>query len=364
MLNFIRLVTKEVVQTKSQLLSRLESLNVWGVQAITLTQEVDDIIVNKNTDHVLFDDSDDSKLEMYLSIKDSRPTMVDFEISKEFIRLCGITEPRFQNLVLPIIQCPQEDIGKFLEEYGLDEPGDDKERPIDLLQFDSEGSDNEVENGSSFEVDVTTLSLPRTPNSGMNDNLLRKSSFETYRPSSILKERIPELDQSISFVQRAAALPTATTAIITPSQISINTSPSFDSVSLGNLQHSTGRNDSPSASNAIHKANQAACATMELEAEIPHDAFDFTGFQSEFSEAFGQDTPSQRQYISSTQQHSSTWSHSRSSHAHRMNPPEPEATMLGLQMQKTGLLGEVFVSNTIRYITNRFQPPYSQLIDQ
>jgi len=100
---YFRLVTNETTETKSQLLTRLVSLQVWGVPAIKLTQEVHQIKVTEDTGQILFDDFDDRKLEIYLSIKSSRKAIVDFELSNEFIRYCGITDHKFQKLVLPII---------------------------------------------------------------------------------------------------------------------------------------------------------------------------------------------------------------------------------------------------------------------
>ncbi len=156
--------------------------------AIKLTQEVYGIKVTKDTGHIFFDDVDDSKLEIYLSIKNSQKAIVDFELSKEFIRYCGITDHSFQKLVVPIIQYPHEDIEKLLEEYGLDEPGDHNEKSTDLRKSVSEESNDE--SVPIYQVDAGAIPLPRTPSSGMN-TLVRESNSQVSRPSSFLRDRIP-----------------------------------------------------------------------------------------------------------------------------------------------------------------------------
>ncbi|KAF8854837.1 hypothetical protein BDZ45DRAFT_693078 [Acephala macrosclerotiorum] len=341
---FVQLLTKETTKTKSRLLTRLLSLKVWGVQAIKLTQEVYGAEITEDTSRILFDDADDSKLEIYFSIKDSQNVMVDFELSKEFIRYCGITDHSFQKLVLPIIQYPHEEIEKLLEEYGLDEPIDHNEKSTELLKSDSEESNDE--SGSIPQVDTGTMSMsvPRTPSSGMNI-LDQESNSQVSKPSSSLRDRIPALDQSIASIREAAALPsTIPSLIITPSRIRTNAIPSFDSASRDakDVQHFIVGNESRSAGNVVGEAKQSASSTTGRGAETPHDAFEFANFHSEFSEVFGLDTPSQSRRVSSTQHHSVP-RYSRSPRAAGMEP-DPESTMQGLQMQKIGLLGETFIN--------------------
>lgn len=358
----IRLLTKETAETKSQLLTRLTNLNVWGVQAIKLTQEVYDIKVTEDTSGILFDDADESKLEIYLSIKGAQNAVVDFELSKEFIRYCDITDHSFQKLVLPIIQYPHEEIEKLLEEYGLDEPGDHSEKSNELLMSVSEESNDEGAPISQF--DTSTITRPRTPSSGMNI-LDQESSSQVSRPSSFLRDRIPELDQSIASIREAAALPTTTpTLIITPSQIRTNANLSFDSIfhDKKDTQHSTPGNKLLFTRTVVDEAKQPASSTPKRGAETPHDAFDFGNFYSEFSEVFRLDTPSRSARTSSTQHHSVP-RYSWSSRASRTEPDQ-ESIMHGLQRQKVGLLGETFVSNASRSFIGPVQTPYSQLIGQ
>lgn len=358
--SYFRLVTNETTETKSQLLTRLVSLQVWGVPAIKLTQEVHEIKVTEDTGQILFDDVDDSKLEIYLSIKSSRKAIVDFELSNEFIRYCGITDHNFQKLVLPIIQYPHEEIEKLLEEHGLDELDDHNERFTDLRGSASEDSSDE----SSPIFQAGTIPSPRTPSSGMTI-LVPETSSQVSRPSSILRDRIPELDQSISSVRVAAALPSTTpTLIITPSKIRTNSGTSSDSTSrvANDVQHSTAGVELLSAGNVRDETKLSTPSSTELGPETRHDAFDFGNFHSEFSEAFGLATPSQNPRPSSTQRHSVP-RYSWSPRSPRMEP-DSENAMHGLQMQKIGLLGETFVSNASRSLVGLGQTPCSQLIGQ
>jgi hypothetical protein len=150
--SFIRLVTKETAETKSRLLHNLANLNVWGVETISLTQDADDVKVTEDTDQIIFHDADISKLEIYLSIKDSPQAMVEFELSKEFIRYCGIINPNFQNLVFPILQYPLEGIEKLLEEYELDGLDDYDKQSTEFAESVSEEG-----NGRSFPIPESIL---------------------------------------------------------------------------------------------------------------------------------------------------------------------------------------------------------------
>ncbi|KAH6668745.1 hypothetical protein B0J14DRAFT_518033 [Halenospora varia] len=352
---FVRLVTKETAETKSRLLNNLANLNVWGVQTISLTQDVDSVTVTEDTGHIIFDDADVSKLEIYLSIKDSRQAMVDFELSKEFIRYCGITDPSFQNLVLPILQYPHEGIEKLLEEYELDGLGDHDEQSTERAESVSEESNDR--SSPIPRVDTSTIPLPRTPSSGINI-LAQESSSQVSKPSSILRDRIPALDQSIASIRAAAALPSTTpTLIITPSRIRISSRPSFDNTYSGTnvAQHSRAENESLSSRNVMGEAKESESSTTDPGAETPHDAFEFRNFHSEFAEVFGLDTPSREPRTPSTQ-HRSVPRYSRSPRSARVEPDQ-ESTMQGLQMQKIGLLGETFVNEWLsRHLKRDWDP--------
>jgi len=195
--------------------------------------------------------------------------------------------------------------------------------------------------------------------------LVPKTSSQVSRPSSILRDRIPELDQSISSVRVAAALPSTTpTLIITPSQIHTNSRPSSDSTThvTNNFQQSTAGIESFSAGNVRDETKLPTPSSTEHRLETRHDAFNFGNFHSEFSEAFGVATPSPNPRPSSTQRHPIP-RYGWSPRSPRMEP-DSENAMYGLQMHKIGLLGETFVSNASRSFIDQGQTPYSQLIGQ
>lgn len=376
--------------TNPQLLARLLSLNVWGVPSIKLTQSVDGVDVIEDTNQILFDDTNKGKLEIYLSIKDSRKEIVDFELSRKLIQYCEVTEYKFQVLVLPIIQYPHEEIKKLLEDNGLDELDDHGDNSNNLLESSSEESNDE--DTLSSQVDSSNTSVPRTPSSTRNISV-RGSSSQTSKPSSILRDRIPELDQSIMSVSMAAALPSAIPAlIITPSRIRTGPSTSSNGTShdTWDARHSRARNELLSVSNltgetatpttegeatTLTKEGKSTASTTGHQEEPPHDAFEFTNFRSKFTDVFGPDTPSRNsptpvtpqhssarlwynRYPSQNSQTSSTQDHSfsrynRSPHSPGMQP-DPQNSMYGLQMQKVGLLGETFVGSAIRRFSAKY----------
>jgi hypothetical protein len=347
--SYIRLVTKETTETKSRLLNNLTNLSVWGVQEISLTQEVDDVKVTEDTGKIIFDDDDVCKLDIYISIKHSQEVKVDFELSKEFIRYCDITDPNFQKLVLPILQYPREDIENLLEEYGLYAIGDHDEQATELAESVSEESND----GSTPtpRVDNSTIFSPGTPDSG-TDLLAQESSSPVSMPSSILRDRIPALDQSIASIQATAALPSTTpTLIITPSTIRSGSRSTSDNkyCETKGAHQSRADNESPSPGNGMGEAGESDSSTTHSGAETPHDAFEFRRFRSEFAEEFGLDSPSRGPRTPSTQHHSvpryrRSPRYSGSSSSARAEP-DPERTMQGFQNQKIGLLGETFVSD-------------------
>jgi hypothetical protein len=310
---------------------------------------VDDVKVTEDTGQIIFDDADICKLDIYISIKHSQQVKVDFELSKEFIRYCDITDPNFQKLVLPILQYPREDIENLLEEYGLYGIGDHDEQTTELAEPVSEESND----GSPPipRVDTSTIFSPRTPSSG-TVLLAQESSSQVSRPSSALRDRIPALDQSIASIQATAALPsTIPTLIITPSKTRTGSRSSSENTyyEAKGAHQSRAENESPSPGNGMGEAKESESSTTYSGAETPHDAFEFRRFHSEFAEEFGLDSPSRGPRTSSTQDHSvpryrRSPRYSGSSSSARAEP-DPERIMQGFQNQKIGLLGETFVSN-------------------
>ncbi|KAG4432653.1 hypothetical protein IFR05_011856 [Cadophora sp. M221] len=348
---FARLLPTETQKTKSQLLTRLLTLKVWGVQALKLTQEVNDVKVTEETNQILFDETDDSTIEIYLSIKGTHKPKVDFELSQKFIQYCAITDPNLQSLVLRIIQYPYEEIEQLLEEYGLDEPIDYDEESTELLN--STPVEKDDESGSTFRESLDLMHSPRTPNRGANipDDV---PNTQVSRRSS-LRDNIPALDQSIASIREVAALPTTTpTLIVTPSRVR-TTATSFLNEEV--LEHPISEGILGSAGKKPNGASQSTTPRPEDETRSSPNAFDFTKFRTDFSESFGLNTPPRHHQTSSTQNYS-TPQYSRSPRYHRSShypgvTPDPASTMFGLQMQKIGLLGESFINAWLsRHLTN------------
>ncbi|PVH86308.1 hypothetical protein DL98DRAFT_650337 [Cadophora sp. DSE1049] len=338
----IRLLPKETKKTKSRLLTRLLALKVWGVQALKLTQEVHDVKVTEETNQILFDDTDDSTIEIYLSIKGTQKPKADFELSKEFIRYCVITDHSLQGLVLPIIQYPLAEIENLLEGYGLDAPIGYDEESTELLQSTSVEKDDE--SGSTFRDSPDLMSSPKTPNRGAN-TLDDAPNTQASRRSS-LRDNIPALNQSIAFVREVATLPSTTPTVIVTSSRVRTTATAFLNEEV--LEHSIPEDILGSAGKKMNRASQSTTSRPEDETRSSPNAFDFANFHTEFSETFGLNIPSQSRQTSSTQNYSTpkysrSPRYSRSSHGTRVTP-DPESTMFGLQMQKIGLLGESFVN--------------------
>jgi hypothetical protein len=120
---FNRLIKDKTISEMKRLAARLEKLQIWGVSAIKLSHEVDGIIGADDTGSLLFSDTDQSKLDI-IYVFNTEEAIFNFELSKDFVEFCGITDKKLEKLVLPILTYPLKDIEKLLESYGLDLPND------------------------------------------------------------------------------------------------------------------------------------------------------------------------------------------------------------------------------------------------
>jgi hypothetical protein len=188
------------------------------VSAIKLSHEVDGIIGADDTSGLLFDDTEQSKLEITY-VLNTEEAILNFELSKHFVELCGITDKKLEKLVLPILTYPLKDIEKLLESYGLDllnDPHNDSAETFDSVGELSE--ENDAEDSPIREINSNAIASPRTPSP--------RSGIPHTPPdpppsgqSSFLRDRIPALDETISSVKVAAAQPNMTpTLVITLSQ--------------------------------------------------------------------------------------------------------------------------------------------------
>ena len=275
--------------------------------------------------NVVFDDTDDSKLEIYISFNESRKAKVDFELSKAFIRYCGITDHGFRMLVLPVLSYDPEDIERFLEGNGLDGLGALPEGSIDNFDSVSEESDreNDENTGRLVQSNTEVATLPRTPNSSNNVPYL-DSGLAVSDSSSFLRERIPALDQRISSVRMAAALPSmAPTFVIAQSQ---------------------------TPTNPTHLTQQST-----------NDATEHRDFNTTLSEVFGTETPSRSSHGASNQRPNAPRFNQSSRTPQTVPGPE---SMLGIHFQTIGLLGEIFVSKATHGLIDPLHIANSQAAGQ
>jgi hypothetical protein len=166
---------------------------------------------------VIFDEADANALDIYISFNGSIRAVVENQLSEQFIRCCGIPENR-RRMVGPILTFPLENLQQFLDEHGLDVLFDGPHFPTTDSQINT-GVNEELELGLLIDDTRTAAPTPRTLNSDRH-TALSLPAYQNLRQPSLLREWIPTLNESISVVRRAAALPiTAPTLIINPSRM-------------------------------------------------------------------------------------------------------------------------------------------------
>lgn len=300
----------------------------------------------EETDSVIFNEADDDTLDIYISFNGSIQAVVENQLSEKFIQFCGIPENRHR-IVRPILSFPLENLRHFLDENGLDVSVDRPYLPTNDSQIGTEVNE-EIERALLIDDIREVTSTPRTPNSGRHTAFLPLAT-EDLRQSSLLRERIPTLDESIAVVRRAAALPnTAPTLIITPSRVLA--SPSNLGLGSNNNANNTispgAENEQTSPQPRTSHPRDSSTLSTEVGSEVVGSALDMTDLQATFSEVLSIETSSRTSLMTSTQVFSPS-SLSRSPRTSGLNlVPEPERSMLGLHRQHIGLLGEIFVSQS------------------
>jgi hypothetical protein len=347
--HFNRLIKDKTILEMKRLAARLETLQVWGVPAIKLSHEVDGIIGADDTSSLLFNDTDKSKLDITY-VLNTEEAILNFELSEKFVEFCGITDKKLGKLVGPILTYPLKDIEKLLQSYGLDllnDPHSDSAETFDSVSELSEEDD--AENSPIREINSNAIASPRTPSprSGIphtppDPPLSGQSSF--------LRDRIPALDERISFVKVAAARPNMTpTLVITPSQrMNIPTPLMTDILNNSNKISSstTSKTESGLLSPETDFAGSSTPSASGHEPQNSGDAFEFGDMNYALSDVLGTATPSPN-YGTSIARHPHGSRFSRSPHNPRTEP-NPRDTMQGLYTQYIGLQGEVFVSSVIQ----------------
>ncbi|PMD48990.1 hypothetical protein L207DRAFT_505973 [Hyaloscypha variabilis F] len=334
-LYFQRLMNDKPLRERRGLASRVEKLQVWGVSAIKLSHKVDGITGAADTSSLLFDYTDQTNLDITY-VLNLEPAILNFELSKVFIEICGISNEKLAKLVLPILTFPLGEIDNLLDSYGLDSLGDLRGHPADTVDSVSELSEDDDAEDSLIRETVPTALAPDTPPRPPHSS-----------PSSFLRDRIPALDARISSVQAAAAHPTMTpTVIISPSQRTNIPKALMPSV------HSNSNEISSSSTPSIggigldpHETNLEGPSTLSASRHGPsssYSAFEFRDMSSALSDVFATTTPSSNNGTSIFRQ-SQRLRFSHSSHSPNTEP-EPNHTMQGIYNQYVGLQGEVFIN--------------------
>jgi hypothetical protein len=104
---------------RGNLVSQLEGMNVWKVEAISILHYIKDTSGREDKGYVKFTNQPKS-IDIYILTNTAhKETMISHRISEFLIKFCNIAGTAQQNLVLPIVAYPHEEIQKMLEEHSL-----------------------------------------------------------------------------------------------------------------------------------------------------------------------------------------------------------------------------------------------------
>jgi hypothetical protein len=333
-----RLFIEETAESKAQVLACLNTLKVWGTTSIEIRHKVGDVLGAAETGNVVFDDADDTKLDIYVSLNGSEKAMIDFELCEAFVRYCGIADSKLAKLISPILTYPLEAIDQFLEQHGLDSLEEEFETAIPLLE------ESDEENTPVDQINARITSLQRIPN---RDTSIPRHELGVVASdwTNMLRERIPELAQSLSSVRTMASHSSMVpTLVITPSQtrIDITSTTSGTSISETHVSVSLNGNTGVSPEMEINGAHHSVTPSAEQDPRVSSGPFDLRDLSSSLPNVLGVETPTQNSRTPSGFQ-SSTPPFDQSPYTTRRER-NPESTASGLHLQFIGLLGETFVS--------------------
>jgi hypothetical protein len=131
---------------------------------------------------VVFNDADNTRLDIYISRGVTTQAVINHELSRHFIQYCAIPNDRYMMV------------------ESLDRPDTHMNDP----QTHTEGSEDEGED-EVVEISRDSFIARRTPNSSRT-TIPPKPDFEVSRPPSLLGESVPQPSGSILSVGRATAL--------------------------------------------------------------------------------------------------------------------------------------------------------------
>jgi hypothetical protein len=150
-------------------------LKVWRVQAIELKRSIGAIQGKDGTGNVVFHDAN-AAVDIYLPTSMDQVT-INYHLSRHFISYCGIIEPKYQQLVYPILSLPLTSIETQLESYDLD--GLQDHSSVSSL-LGALSDDHEIEETAQETLSMSAAAIPS------------------------LRSVIPTLDRSLATVRKAA----------------------------------------------------------------------------------------------------------------------------------------------------------------
>lgn len=153
---------------------------------------------------VVFNDADNTRLDIYVSRNETTQAVINHELSRQFIQYCGIPNDRYL-MVEPILSYPFEELQRFLDEHGLEESLDRPDTHMNDPQTNTEVNEDEGED-EVVEISRDSFVARRSPNSS-RATVPPEPDLEVSRPPSLLGERVPQSNGSILSVGRATALP-------------------------------------------------------------------------------------------------------------------------------------------------------------
>lgn len=265
--------------------------------------------------------------------------VVENQLSKEFIRYCSIPIGQ-HTMVGPILNFPHESLRHFLDENGLDGSLEVSDNITSSLQINA-GANEGLDRNPLANIVHEVAAAPGMPNSDPQA-AFQELGTEVSRQPSLLRERIPTLDESISAVRRAAALPTTAPTLIT--------APSRERASLANsvlgIAGALSNNEQTPNQTRIHPTGQLFAPATNARAEPPSSPLDMRDLQATFSEVFSVETTLQASQRTSARAVTPSifGVSSRTARLNANSDANPAHSTLSLHYQHIGLLGEIFVS--------------------
>jgi hypothetical protein len=319
-----------------QLTTRLFGLTVWGTPSIKLKREVDDIQGTEDTGDLIFQDID-TTLKIFIPIDIPNQSMSTYRLSQAFIKHCGITDTRYQQLVLPILTIPIAEIEKLLEMYSLDGPrNNDPEGMLPESLFSNLGED--IQLSPAAELPDFEDFASRTPSAAVRESLLRSGPSSSGHTSS-LRVRIPTLDQSVAKVREAAASRAAGARLVL---FSSEAPPMGRPVTSEGDTGSDVFEDSGLGNSVLSRTptRGSESSTEDSQDISSRGVFDFDTLRSALPEVSARVAPARR--LLGGEKSSRSHTSGRTSHE-RNDGFEEESSLQVLHQKHIGLLGEAFV---------------------